>query len=197
MAVNRRGRRPACRIRVALLALAATLLAAVAHAAAIDAAASQVGFHLVTRWGQSLDGRFNTIRGAVDDMGGDLRRVRLILSTSDVEIVGHPGYTRFARGSGFFDAERWPLVEFISDPYPPELLQTGGALGGTLRMRGVQRREVFVLQPAGCARPGIDCDVVASGRVRRGDYGMRRWRVALGDDVRFSLRMRLRAEPGQ
>ena len=116
---------------------------------------------------------------------------------ADVEIVGHSGYTRFARGSGFFDAERWPLVEFISDPYPPELLQSGGALGGTLRMRGVQRREVFVLQPAGCARPGIDCDVVASGQVHRGDYGMRRWRVALDDEVRFSLRMRLRAEPGQ
>jgi len=197
VAVNRRGRRPACRIRVALLALAATLLAATAQAAGIDPAASQIGFHLATRWGQALDGRFHTIRGAVDDMGGGRSRVRLILSTTDVEIVGHPGYTRFARGGGFFDAERWPLVEFISDPYPPELLRSGGALGGTLRMRGVQRREVFVVQPATCGRPGVDCDVVASGRVRRGDYGMRRWRVAVGDEVRFSLRMRMQAEAAQ
>jgi len=178
-----------------LLALAATVSALVANAAGIDAAASKVGFHMVTRWGQLLDGRFHTIRGAIDDMGGGQRRVRLILSTNDVEIVGHPGYTRFARGSGFFDSERWPLVEFVSDPYSPELLQSGGALGGVLRMRGIQRREVFALQPAGCERPGIDCDVVASGRVRRSDYGMRRWRIALGDDVRFSLQMRLKAGP--
>ncbi|MDQ2701628.1 MAG: YceI family protein [Pseudomonadota bacterium] len=182
---------------IALLALVVALLAGMAHGTGIDADASRVGFHMVTRWGQALDGRFPTVRGAVDDVGGDQHRVRLILSTDDVEIVGHPGYTRFARGRGFFDSARWPSVEFVSDPYAPQLLQSGGALGGVLRMRGVQRREVFVLEPASCERPGIDCDVVASGRVRRSDYGMRRWRIALGDEVRFSLRMRLQQEPAQ
>src|SRR3546814_11171865 len=135
---------------------------------------------MVARWGQPLDGRFPSVRGAVDDLGGKRHRVRLILSTHDVEIVGHAGYTRFARGRGFFDSARWPLVEFISDPYTPELLQSGGALGGILSMRGIQRREVFVLQPATCAPPGIDCEVVPHGRLRPGHHGPQPWPTTPG-----------------
>jgi polyisoprenoid-binding protein YceI len=62
-------------------------------------------------------------------------------------------------------------------------------------MRGVQHRQVFDVLPAACAAPGRDCDVVATGVVERADYGMGRWTIALDDAVRFTLRMRLRAEP--
>jgi polyisoprenoid-binding protein YceI len=180
---------------VALLALVSALASPEPAAASeIDASASQVGFTLRTRWGQRLEGRFPTVRGVVDDLGQDRHRVRLVLSTRDVEIVGHPGYTRFSRGNGFFDAEHWPQVEFLSDAYPSSLLREGGRLGGTLRMRGVQRREVFVVEPATCDHPGRDCDVVAGGQVQRADYGMDHWRIALGGDVRFSMRMRLHAD---
>jgi polyisoprenoid-binding protein YceI len=185
----------------ALLFAASLLLAltgatwAAAGSTAIDNTASRVGFVLSTRWGQSLEGRFPTLQGSVDDFGDGRRRVRLVLSTRDVEIVGHSGYTRFTRGPAFFDAARWSQVEFLSDPYSPELLRNGGALGGVLRMRGVQHRQVFQVLPAGCAAPGRDCDVVASGVVDRDDYGMSRWRIAVDDRVRFTLRVRLRPEP--
>jgi polyisoprenoid-binding protein YceI len=180
------------------LLVAALLLFALARAALaaeIDNAGSRVGFVLATRWGQTLEGRFPAMQGWVDELGGDRRRVRLVLSARDVEIVGHPGYTRYTRGRGFFDAERWPQVEFLSDAYGPELLRTGGHLGGVLRMRGVQHRQVFEVLPAACAAPGRDCDVVATGVVDRNDYDMGRWRIALNDMVRFTLRVRLRAEP--
>lgn len=180
------------------LLVAALLLLALARAALaaeFDAATSRVGFMLSTRWGQELEGRFPRLQGRVDELGHDQRRVRLVLFTGDVEIVGHPGYTRFTRGRAFFDAERWPQVEFLSDAYTSRLLQDGGKLGGTLRMRGVQHREVFEVMPAACDAPGRDCDVVATGVVERADYGMGRWTVALDDAVRFTLRMRLRAEP--
>ena len=180
------------------LLVAALLLLALARAALaaeFDAAASRVGFALSTRWGQDIEGRFPTLQGRVDELGGDQRRVRLVLFTGDVEIVGHPGYTRFTRGRAFFDAEHWPQVEFLSDAYTPRLLHDGGKLGGVLRMRGVQHRQVFDVLPAACDAPGRDCDVVATGVVERADYGMGRWTIALDDAVRFTLRMRLRAEP--
>lgn len=180
------------------LLVAALLLLALARAALaaeFDAAASRVGFVLSTRWGQTVEGRFPTLQGRVDELGDDRHRVRLVLFTGDVEIVGHPGYTRFTRGRSFFDAERWPQVEFLSDAYPTALLRDGGKLGGVLRMRGVQHRQVFDVLPAACDTPGRDCDVVATGVVDRGDYGMGRWSIALNDLVRFTLRMRLRAEP--
>jgi len=181
----------------ALLAAAWLLLAlaGAVWATDIDGTASRVGFVLSTRWGQSLEGRFPTLQGRVDDFGDGRRRVRLVLSTRDVEIVGHSGYTRFTRGAGFFDAARWPQVEFLSDPYAPELLRNGGALGGVLRMRGVQHRQVFQVPPSTCATPGRDCDVVATGVIDRDDYAMGSWRIALDDAVRFTLRVRLRAEP--
>ena len=181
----------------ALLVAALLLLplARAALAADFDPASSRVGFVLSTRWGQALEGRFPTLQGRVDDLGNDQHRVRLVLLTGDVEIIGHPGYTRFTRGRNFFDAARWPQVEFLSDAYGPALLRNGGKLGGVLRMRGEQHRQVFDVLPAACEAPGRACDVVATGVVDRGDYGMGRWSVALDDSVRFTLRMRLRAEP--
>ena len=178
---------------VALVAaLAAVSLVAVANE--IDTSQSRAGFSLQTRWGQRVEGRFPTLHGVIDDLGDGRHRVRLILYTADVEILGHPGYTRSTRGSGFFDAAHWPQVEFLSDPYWPVLLRDGGQLGGILGMRGVQHRETFQVLPAACHRPGEDCDVVAVGRVARGNYGMDRWRVAVGEEVRFNLHLRIHPE---
>ena len=174
------------------LGAALSALTALALAGEIDTVASRIGFTLQTRWGQTLEGRFPRYRGEVVELPDGRHQVRLLLSAADVEIVDHPGYTRFTRGRGFFDAAHWPQVEFVSDAYPPALLQHGGELLGTLRIRGVQRRETFVITPSACERPGRDCDVVASGSIRRGDYDMDRWNFALSQQVRFTLRMRMR-----
>jgi polyisoprenoid-binding protein YceI len=163
------------------------------RAAGIDASASRIGFALKTRWGQGLEGRFPVFRGEVEALPGQRHRVRLLLSAREVEIVDHPAYTKHTRGRGFFDAERFPEVAFISQPYPSTLLQSGGALAGILSIRGVSRSETFQIEPASCGRPGLDCDIVAQGDVRRSDYGMGRWGLALADEVRFSLRIRTRA----
>ena len=157
----------------------------------IDTAQSRIGFTLKTRWGQSLDGRFPQWRGEIVP-AGDRRQVRLKLPTADVEILGHPQYSKVTRGKGFFDADRHPYVEFVSDPYDEALLHEGGLLGGALTIRGVRRREVFTLQPSACKRPAVDCDVVASGTVYRADYAMDRWGFALSDRVVFDLHIRTR-----
>jgi polyisoprenoid-binding protein YceI len=120
------------------------------------------------------------------------RQVRIKLSTATVEIVDHPRYTRFMRGPKFFDAARFPEVTFLSDPYDPQLLHAGGILHGRLRMHGIQRREQFQLSPSDCVRPGRDCPIVAVGTVSRGSYGLDTWRMAMRDDVRFSMHVRLR-----
>ena len=53
-----------------------------------------------------------------------------------------------------------------------------------------------MVAPGGCDRPGIDCDVFAGGVIDRDEYGMDRWGIAIRDDVRFFLRLRLAGEPG-
>jgi polyisoprenoid-binding protein YceI len=174
--------------------LAAILVAWVcmASAAEIDPLATRIGFTLKTRWGQTLQGRFPEPRGEVAELPDGRHQVRLQLPARAVEIVDHAAYTRLTRGNGFFDVDAYPVVEFESDAYAPELLRTGGALAGTLTIRDVHRREVFTIEPSACARPAYDCDVVARGTIHRTDYGMDRWDFALSEKVRFSLRVRVR-----
>ena len=173
------------------LVLLAAWPAMAAKPVEIDTAQSRIGFTLKTRWGQSLDGRFPQWRGEIVP-AGDRRQVRLKLPTADVEILGHPQYSKITRGKGFFDADQHPYVEFVSDPYDEALLHEGGLLAGALTIRGVRRREVFTLQPSACKRPAVDCDVVASGIVYRADYAMDRWGFALSDRVVFDLHIRTR-----
>ena len=171
--------------------LFAVLLSAVACAAAIDPAASSIGFTLKTRWGQTLVGDFPRYDGEIATLPDGSHQVRLRLSARDVEIKGsNSSFTRLTRGSGFFDAERFPRVEYVSDPYPASLTRHGGDLGGLLTIRGVQRREVFTIRPAVCDRPGVECDVIASGSIDRNDYGVDRWGFALSSRVVFNLRVR-------
>jgi polyisoprenoid-binding protein YceI len=163
-----------------------------------DHARSRIGFELQTRWGQRLEGVFPDFDGDVEVLPDGRHRVRMTLRTASVEIVGHPNYTSFSRGDGFFAAARYPQVSFLSDPYPVGLLRDGGPLQGVLEMRGVRRRQAFMIAPApmGCARPAYDCDLRVEGSVRRGDYGIDAWQIAVRDRVRFVLRVRLAAEAG-
>jgi polyisoprenoid-binding protein YceI len=163
-----------------------------ASAAEIDSQHTRIGFTLKTRWGQVLRGRFPRYEGRIETLEDGRARVRLRMVTGDIEIVGHPSYTAITRGDGFFEADRYPEIEFVSEPYDRPLVVDGGKLRGELRIRDVTRGETFAIEPAGCVRPGLDCDVVANGSVRRSDYGVDRWMFAVSDIVRFQLRLRVR-----
>jgi polyisoprenoid-binding protein YceI len=157
-----------------------------------DPQKSDFGFELHTRWGQRLDGHFPRYDGQVAVLPDGRHQVRLRFFTADVEIVDHPRYTDWARGPHFFDAEKYPAVTFVSEPYDPVVLAQGGRLAGQLSIRGIQRPKTLQVEPAACARPGLDCDVVATGAVSRADYDMDDFKLAVNDRVVFVLRARLR-----
>ncbi|MGO3127172.1 MAG: YceI family protein [Luteimonas sp.] len=157
---------------------------------AMDLKRSEIGFSLKTRWGQQLEGRFDDWRGDITVLADGRHQVRLILDAESVEIIDSRAYTRITRGPGVFDVARYPEIRFVSDPFPATLARDGGEMTGILSIRGVQRREIFRIAAAACARPGLDCDVVGEGDVRRSQYAMDRWGYALADQVRFTLRIR-------
>lgn len=183
---RRRGWRGTCAL--------ACLATGLAHAGAqtFDPAHTRFGFELRTRWGQALEGRFPTYEGQVRRIADGRQQVTVRLATGDVEIVGYPRYTTFSRGPHFFDAARYPQARFTSDPYPDALLVDGGKLRGSLHLHGVSQHETFTVEPSTCARPAIDCDLVARGSIRREDYGMTDWDFAVRGRVHFSLRLRLK-----
>ncbi|HEU4812874.1 MAG TPA: YceI family protein [Xanthomonadaceae bacterium] len=155
-----------------------------------DTTHSRVGFRLHTRWGQHLRGEFPAYEGEVRVYPDGRRDVRMRLDSTRMHIVGHGRYSRWAKGPDFFDVADFPVIRFVSETYDATLLREGGALHGTLTMRDISRPVRFILEPATCEQPGIACDVVASGEVDRTDFGMDDWQVAVGDTVRFELRVR-------
>lgn len=180
----------------AVLALLLALAVAPARALEIDPGLSRITFSLQTRLGQRVNGTFPKYTGRILSLPDGYRRVEFTLDARAIEIAGSDRYTRITRGDGFFDANRYPELHFRSDAYPESLTRLGGPLSGTLVIRGVQRREVFRIEPAECERPGVDCDVVATGTVNRDDYGIDRWGFAIANRVRFSLKLRLQASHG-
>ncbi|GAB3511642.1 YceI family protein [Pseudoxanthomonas daejeonensis] len=158
---------------------------------AFDTARSWLGFEVRTRFGQRLAGEFPRYQGAVEHLPDGNHRVRLRIATSEAMIPDRPRYTSWMRSQSFFDAIRHPWMEFVSEPYAPSLLHDGGPLRGRLSLRGVTRDVELEVAPAGCARPGLECDIQVSGAIERADYGMREWQFALADQVHLEVRVRL------
>lgn len=155
---------------------------------------TQFRFDVRTRWGQSVGGVFPRYDARVETLADGRSRVRVALAAGAVRVSGPTRYTAMARGPNFFDAARHPTITFVSDPHGPALVREGGPLHGEVTLSGVRRRETFIVDAAGCARPGVDCDVVARGRVSRAAYGLHAYQWVLGDSVRFTLRLRLAPE---
>jgi len=158
---------------------------------AFDPRYTRFGFELRTRWGQRVVGMFPQYEGDVTQLPDGRHLVRIVLRTAGVVVADSERYTQMARGPSFFDAERYPSIEFESDPHPELLIRSGGRMRGRLTMHGVSRIESFYLAPATCDRPGKDCEVVASGSISRADYGLDGWQLALTDRVRFHMRVRV------
>lgn len=157
----------------------------------LDTARSRLGFEVRTRFGQRIEGRFPQFEGRIEVLSDGRHQVHLKMYTRSVEIPGKPRYTELMRGEDFFDAARYPVVEFDSLPYRPERVAQGGGIEGRLLLRGVSHPETLRMEKAECDRPGYDCDVVSRGNVLRGRYGMDRWQLALSDRVTFVLHARL------
>jgi len=164
-------------------------------AQALDPSHTSFGFELRTRWGQRVAGTFPRYQGELIRLPDGRRQVRITLATGAVEVAQSTRYAAMARGEGFFDAARYPQIEFLSEPHTDALLHDGGPLRGKLSMHGVSRRETFAVKPATCARPGLDCDVVAQGSVSREDYRLSGWQLALRNEVQFDLRVRWHDTP--
>jgi len=161
----------------------------------MDPQRSRIGFEVRTRFGQRIEGLFPHFEGRVEVLSDGRHQVHLKMFTRSVEIPGKDRYTGWMRGPDFFDAGRYPSVEFDSLPYWPDTVGNGGDIQGRLTLRGVSHPETLRVEKAECSRPGYDCDVVSRGTVQRGRYGMDSWQLALSDRVTFVLRARLSEAP--
>ncbi|MCX7557508.1 YceI family protein [Xanthomonadaceae bacterium JHOS43] len=145
-------------------------------------------------WLKRIEGMFPVIEGTAErDALSGATRVDVRIDVRALQ-MSRVSYIVWAQSAEFFDVEKHPWIRFRSAVISPRRLQEGGEIAGEVTLRGVTQPVVFLLEPARCARPGIDCAVRATGEVRRSAFGMDARRLALGDTVHLAFSVRLASE---
>ncbi|PJK12417.1 hypothetical protein CO614_05220 [Lysobacteraceae bacterium NML120232] len=170
-------------------------MAAQAGQRSIDPARSSAVFDIGLYNGSRVTGRFAQMQGEILMHPDGHWQVRMRFASAHTEVPGHARYTRLLRGAHFFDSQRHPSIDFVSEPFLPARLQEAGAFHGELTLRGITRRERLYLERRHCAAPLIECPIEVSGQISRSRYGMHSLRWAAADEVRFRLFLLAHATP--
>lgn len=174
----------------------ATATAASARAWSIDPAQSQVQFAVRKFWFVHVRGTLPALTGTLRRLdtraGIDLAEVEATLGTDGLQ-MDDPDDRERALGPDFFDAARFPAIDFASRPFPLGQLVSGGKLEGELTLHGESHPVTLALQPSDCPRQPLDCVIRVHGTISRGAFGMHRMRGVLSDKVELDLRIVLRA----
>ena len=184
-------------IRMLLLLPCLGLIYLAAHAQAprheilqLDAARSEAGFTVKVLWLIGVAGEFGAVRGSLDiDRFRGTARVGAHIEADTLHMRSARN-AEWAKSVEFFDAAHYPQIDFESDDFPLVRLHSGGALDGTLTLRGIARPAHFRILPSDCAEPlNGTCAVQAEGSIERSDFGMHSRRGTLADKVALRLRI--------
>lgn len=121
-----------------------------------------------------------------------------VLASIDTEQahMDNEHYNKMVHSQDFFDTHNHPFITFRSDPFSPDLLSSGGELGGQLTMRGQTRPVHFRLLPGDCRAGELaGCEIQVRGVIHRSRFGMDTHRFSLGDQVELRLSIMLAGDP--
>lgn len=154
----------------------------------LDPLRSSAEFEVKVLWLIGVHGRFGQMHGTISvdrEHAHEVADARIDVGT--ITMRNH-SYEEWVKSAEFFDAERFPQIHFVSEPFSRERLRNGGEIGGTLTMRGIDRHIVLEVEPSECPDAvARTCAVQASGSIHRSDFGMRSHRGTLSDKVELSF----------
>ena len=162
----------------------------------LDATRSRATFEVRVLYLIGLHGEFGSVHGTLNlDRESDAAAVEAMIDTNAVHMRSRR-YENWTKSAEFFDAQHFPQIHFVSDPFSVASLTQGGPVKGTLTIRGVSKPATFEIDSAECKTPlAGDCAVEAAGTIRRSDFGMRSRRGALSDKVDLHLSIFVRPQP--
>jgi polyisoprenoid-binding protein YceI len=172
----------------ASLLIAAASAIAAPNAVPLDTQRSRVAFEIRAMLLFEVTGRFDRVNGAVVvDSAQQTARVTATVDTRDVK-MSRASFVDWIKSPEFFDVEKYPHIEFVSQPFPAATLDRGGSVTGNLTVRGITREGTFQLRQSGCpGRAAYACPVELDGVLRRSEFGMKSRRATLGDRVKLHL----------
>ena len=170
-----------------MAALALNVPTARGTAFRIDGSRSHAEFGVRLLWLRTVNGRFAQISGEVKLDPRQLVTVDAHIPVASLT-MDSARFRRDVLAPAFFDASRYPLIHFLSDPIPLTRLTAGGALDGQLSLRGVTRPVRFELLPSQCGSlTGRGCRIEARGLISRSAFGMTSHRATVSDQVQLGL----------
>ncbi len=137
-----------------------------------------------------IRGRFNKTTGTITlDRVGKTGSIEAEIDVATVD-TGYARRDELLRTENYFDASKFPTMTFRS-----KNLRYGGetlvGADGELTLLGVTRPVSLELASLTCITHPTNkretCGAVASGTIRRSDFGMTRASRSIGDDVRIFI----------
>ncbi len=174
----------------AALSVAGAPMARAAEVFDLDPARSSITFTIGVLGLSHRNGRFGDVAGALARTAGRPQddQVMVEIRAASVE-CGSPGCDQLVAGPHFFDAARFPVVSFQSR----KVTATGDVIrvAGDLTLHGVTRAVILTAQrrsPEPAPADGGPLAFTASTTVRRSDFNMSSYRLAVGDFVTLTIR---------
>ncbi|HEY2661576.1 MAG TPA: YceI family protein [Caulobacteraceae bacterium] len=156
----------------------------------LDPARSSITFTISLLGVSHRHGRFADVAGTLARTAGRPQDdvVMVEVRTDSVE-CGSPGCAKVVTGPRFFDSPHFPIVRFQSRKITPAGDTT--EVTGDLTLHGVTRPIVLTAQqrsPDTATAGDEPYAFTASTTVRRSDFNMSNYRLAVGDTVTLNIR---------
>lgn len=161
----------------------------------VDGATSRADFQVLALAMIPIRGQFTNLAGLVS-RGHSLDAVRVMVPMAGLKMRS-PDKRRWALSDEFFDAERFPEIEFEATLAPEaslSALQVGQRIAGNLTMHGRIASQDFRLTRSNCdLTVPKACELDLEADIRRSRFGLDRHSFTLADTV--SMKITLHLEP--
>ncbi|AVP97894.1 hypothetical protein C7S18_12105 [Ahniella affigens] len=161
----------------------------------VDSSRSRADFQILALAMIPIRGQFADLSGLVS-RGHTLDSVRVLVPMSGLKMRS-PDKRRWALSDEFFDAERFPEIEFEAALAPTQslaALEVGQGIDGNLGMHGSTASQRFKLARSTCdLREPKACELDLEADIQRSRFGLDRHSFTLADTV--SMKITLYLEP--
>jgi len=187
-------REPVPRMRrraVLALVLAAPTAEASARAVVLSPANATIAFRLSLLGFLSINGVFRSFRGTgvIDPDDLSASRLGLVIDTASAD-TGDPAVNEDLASPALFDTARYPEAFFDLEQVF-DVTANAARMMGHLTIKGVRRLESFDLSLPPRRSANAPWVFLASGTIRRSNYGLTGRRSLVGDETRLMVEVRI------
>jgi polyisoprenoid-binding protein YceI len=148
---------------------------------------SRIEFSISHFYVSSTKGQFNSFDGKLDVAPGAPEQDAVTIHISPASIqTDSSARDEHLRTADFFDVAKFPSASFVSTGAVPTSGKTG-KLTGSFTLHGVTRPVTLAVTLQSPDVNAASLQVIATGRLKRSDFGITSYSGIIGDDVTLNI----------